>query len=297
MRARLPRKPQLADIQRAMAGAIMRPLTPGEGMQRDSSAIAAGIIKPNDRLDSFERLQIYNQQYWWRLLANFSDDFHGLRAVLGQRRFDRLATAYLEHCPSTSWSLRDLGSGLEQFVIAHPELVKPHERLALDMVRVEWARVVAFDGPEHPRLDPARVLKRPPARLRIGVQPYVTLLELWHPIDELLGKLRNAPIETESVSNAVAATRSRRRKRLFARARKSPVYLAVHRHDLSVYYKRLDPEAYCLLVALRAGETLEAACAQAFDETQERPGKSAAKVQMWFANWMRLGWLCTPGVP
>jgi hypothetical protein len=188
--------------------------------------------------------------------------------------------------------LRDVGSKLENFVATRPERVSPHERLALDMIRVEWARVVAFDGPERPRLDPERIAKVAPERLRIGVQPYVTLLELWHPIDEMLGKLRNAPIETESVSNAVEATRSRRRKRLFARVLKRPVHLAVHRHDFSVYYKRLDSEAYQLLVSLRAGETLDSACAKAFFAAKELPEQSAAKVQGWFSNWMHLGWLC-----
>ena len=287
-----PRKSRLADIQRAMACAIMRPLTSGEGMQRENTDVATRIIKPNDRLDSFERLQIYNQQYWWRLLGNFGEDFHGLRAVIGPRKFDRLATAYLESCPSMSWSLRDLGEKLESFIAARPEFVAPHEKLAVEMVRVEWARIVAFDGPERPRIDPVRIAKIAPDRLKIGVQPYVSLIEMWHPIDDLLGKLKNATIETGSVSNAVAATRSRRRKRLAARPRKEPLFLAVHRHDLSVFYKRLEPAAYNLLVALRKGETLDAACAHALAGAKELPEQSAARVQAWFSNWMRLGWLC-----
>ena len=286
-----PRKPRLADIQRAMAHAVMRPLTPGEGMQRANAGTANEIIKPNDRLDSFERLQIYNQQYWWRLLGNFSEDFHGLRAVIGQRKFDRLATAYLESCPSMSWSLRDLGEKLESFIAEHPHFVAPHEKLALEMVRVEWARIVAFDGPERPRLDPARIAKVAPEKLKIGLQPYITLIEMWHPIDDLLGSLKESAIETGSVSNAVAATRTRRRKRLLARPRKAPLYLAVHRHELAVYYKRLDPAAYCILTGLRDGKTLDDACANALAGSKELPEQSAAKVQAWFANWMRLGWL------
>ncbi len=92
----------------------MRPLTRDDGMQRNwtdgsaTSEVAAQFIKPNDRLDSFDRLQIYNQQYWWRLLGNFAEDFRGLRAVLGEREFDKLAVAYLDHCGSQSWTLRDL---------------------------------------------------------------------------------------------------------------------------------------------------------------------------------------------
>src|SRR5207237_4606117 len=134
------------------------PLTRGDRMQAawtdgsPAADIAAKFIKPNDRLTSFERLQIYNQQYWWRLLASFSEDYPGLRAVIGQRKFDRLATAYIEACGSTSWTMRNLGRQLETFLRTHPELIAPHERLALDVARVEWARVLAFDDPEKPRL-------------------------------------------------------------------------------------------------------------------------------------------------
>jgi hypothetical protein len=283
---------RLRDIQQAMAGALMRPLLPNESMQPANRATAEAIIRPNERLTAFERLQIYNQQYWWRLLGNFGEDFHGLRAVIGPRKFDRLANAYLESCPSTSWSLRDLGSKLEAFVVAHPELVAPHVQLATEMVRVEWARVIAFDGPELPRIDAERVARTPAQRLKIGVQPYITLLELWHPIDHLLSKSRNAKIETASVSNAVAVTHSRRRKRIFARPLKQPIHLAVHRHDFSVYFKRLDPEAYRLLLALREGATLDDACARAFASAKELPQQSAQRIQEWFATWMRLGWLC-----
>ena len=141
-------------------------------------------------------------------------------------------------------------------------------------------------------LDPTRIAKIAPGKLRIGLQPYISLIEMWHPIDDLLGKLKNATIETGSVSNAVAATRSRRRKRLGARPRKEPMYLAVHRHELWVYYKRLDPAAYRLLFGLRGGETLDVACAMAVTGLDESPEESAAKVQAWFANWMKLGWLC-----
>ena len=57
-----------------MAAALFRPLTPQWGMQKhwtDGSRmhdVAAEFIKPNDRLSSFERLEIYNRQYWFRVL-------------------------------------------------------------------------------------------------------------------------------------------------------------------------------------------------------------------------------------
>ena len=291
MAARSPLKPapSLLDIQRAIAGTLMRPLAPGERMRRDSTEVANRLIKPNDRLTSFERLQIYNQQYWWRLMASFQEDFRGLMAVLGERKFERLAVAYLEENGSTSWNLRDLGAGLEAFIHQHPQLVAPHLALAVEMIRVELARVQAFDGPELPPLDPAK-LGAAPERLRLGLQPYITLLELWHPIDDLLSRLRRRNTETGSVSNAVAATTSRRRPiRLSARPGKTPIYLAVHRVDLGVYYKRLDPAAYRLLHSLRSGDTLADACEAAF--AGDVPPDAPEKIQGWFATWMRFGWL------
>src|ERR1700678_2362377 len=114
-----------------MAGAVMRPLTGRGGMQLRSEngeptkKVVSAFIKPNDRLTSFERLEIYNRQYWFRLIDCFYDDYPGLRAVLGDRRFARLAHAYLMQHPSASFSLRNLGQFLLKFLEAQPQWVAP----------------------------------------------------------------------------------------------------------------------------------------------------------------------------
>lgn len=275
----------------------MRPLTSGDRMQKTwvdgspTEQVVRDFIKPNDRLSSFERIQIYNQQYWWRLLASFAEDYNGLRAVLGPRKFDRLAVAYIEAFGSESWTMRNLGRHLVDYLQAHPELTAPHTALALDLARVEWARVIAFDGPEKPVVQPEKIARIPADRLRLELQPYITLLELSHPVDELLLKLKEREIETGAFSNAVASDRPARRfQRISARPSPEPVHLAVHRHQLSVYYKRLDREAYLLLLALQDGMPLEEACAVAFAGSKNLPDADAAKIQQWFATWMRLGW-------
>ncbi len=292
---------RLTDLQALMAKAVMRPLTADDGMQREwsdgsaTAGIAEQFIKPNDRLDSFDRLQIYNQQYWWRLLGNFAEDFRGLRAVLGERKFDKLAVAYLDDRGSQSWTLRNLGSRLEEFLRAHPELTAPQTALALDMVRVEWARTVAFDEAENPPLPANKVRNIPPELLRLGLQPYIVLLELNHPIDHLLGKLkRRSEIETGSVSNAVSGVRSRARRRLAARPSRSPIHLAVHRHKFSVYYKRLDPEAFAILRRLQKGTTVEKACRAALSKTTRTDLDWPRKIQEWFHAWSAFGWFCQP---
>ena len=67
----------LAEIQKAVLGVIQQPLTPSEGMRkrtldgRPVKKIVDQVIKPNDRLTSFERLEIYNRVYWFRLLSSW----------------------------------------------------------------------------------------------------------------------------------------------------------------------------------------------------------------------------------
>jgi hypothetical protein len=107
---------------------------------------AAGFIKPNDRLAPVERLEIYSRSYWFRVLDSLYDDFPGLRAVLGQRAFHRLSRAYLADCPSRSFTLRNLGSRLEDWLQRRPEYAGSRQALALDMVRLEWAHIEAFDN-------------------------------------------------------------------------------------------------------------------------------------------------------
>jgi hypothetical protein len=286
----MPASTSLAEFQLAITSTLFRPLTRDEGMQSAGAAVAERLVKPNDRLTAFERLQIYNQQYWWRLLGSFGEDFRGLRAILGERKFDRLAVAYLEACGSQSWNLRNIGANLVPFLEKNPALTHPKSDLALDVARLEWARVLAFDDPEKPAITVKQIARTPPDRLHLGLQPYISLLELHHPVDDLMRNLKRN--EIAAVSNAVAATHTRVRKTVTVRRSRKPIHLAVHRFQYSVYYKRLDPEAYHLLLALCGGATLEDACATAFADSKELPQQSAARIHEWFARWMEFGWFC-----
>ena len=231
---------QLRQLQRVMTGALFRPLTSRWRMQKRWSdgapmkAVASEFIKPNDRLSSFERLEIYNRQYWFRVLDCLYDDYPGLRAVVGERRFMKLATAYLTRYPSDSYTLRDLGDRLEPFLREEPHWSAPREELALDMVRFEWAQVVAFDGAAKPPVTPDDILDTPPSKLRLGLQPYLSLLELNFAVDDFLiaVKKRESDVLRGEASTAMdgAPKPAVHRKRVRSPKRER-VYLAVHRHD------------------------------------------------------------------
>ena len=90
MPARVDSLSGLRSFQRLVKAAVTRPLAPGYRMQRRWSdgrpmtAVAAEFIKPNDRLTSFARLEIYNRMYWFRIIDSLYEDAPGLRAALGE---------------------------------------------------------------------------------------------------------------------------------------------------------------------------------------------------------------------
>ena len=178
----------LAELQHAFFDVVRQPLTEDERMReqtldgRSTRKIAEEIVKPNDRLTSVERLEIYNRVYWFRLLSSLAEDFPGLRAVIGQEKFDQVLLGYLTEMPSISFTLRDLGSRLEPWLGEHPELIAGHERMALDMVKLEWADIEAYDTAEFPVLTQSELanLGEDPT---FHLQPYVRLLELAYPVD------------------------------------------------------------------------------------------------------------------
>lgn len=289
---------KLLNLQRTMARAVMQPLTSSERMKRTAPggqsmrAYAARFVKPNDRLTSFERLEIYNRQYWFRLLSSLTEDFPGLRAVLGARRFEAMCKAYIVDCPSRSFTLRNLGSRLESWLRKNPRWAGPQQALALDIVRLEWADIEAFDGKAEPTLRPEDVSSAGAGNLRLQLQPYIQLLSFRYPVDDLLLEVRNADEDTDFASNAFQERRKRKRVHAVAKLKPAPIFLAVHRIDYSVYFRRLEPGEFAILRALQQGKTISRALSIAFAKSSIPLEERRSTVEQWFHTWAGLGWFC-----
>jgi len=282
----------LRAFQRLMMQAVTRPLARGNRAAkqwrggRPAAEVVGTFSKPNDRLTALERIEIYNRMYWFRTLDSLHEDLPGLRAVLGGKKFLRLIEAYLEKVPSRSFTLRDLPARLESFIRAAPRLSAPHTALAADMAAFEWAQVECFDGASYPPLTADDLADQSPARLKLGMQPQIRLLALNYAVDDFAVAAKQNALRADA-SNAVdtAPTAGREVKRL-RRPKRERIFLAVHRQEGRIFYKRLEAPAYRILLALRAGKTLPHAVAAA------ARGVKPEQVNAWFATWMQLGWFC-----
>jgi hypothetical protein len=288
----------LEQIQREMAHAVMTPLTVDEEMSKESKdgrpmeRVAASFIAPNSRLSSFERLEIYNRQYWFRVLGALAEDFPALRSVIGSRAFDAMSVAYLNAHPNRSFTLRNLGSQLSGWLLANPHFAGRRASLAVDVARIEWAFIEVFDAAEREPLTLEQIATLDGAS-PLALQPHLQLVELAYPVDDLVLNLHKQEKRQTTEAGLQHGTDDHAPAKLPALRRKL-TWLAAHRVDYSVYYLRLKRGEFHTLRAIRDGqplaEAIEAGVITARVPTARRP----QLVRQWFTAWAELGWICGP---
>lgn len=288
----------LLELQRRMEDDVRRPLTPDFRRKvvtkgkTSPSDVDSAYIKSNSTLSSLERLEIYNRQYWLRVINAVSEDYPALNAVLGAKRFDALVIAYLCENPSRSFTLRNLGRGLPAWLNQHPQFGGKCHALAVDVACLEWAYIEAFDNAALAPMSASETERVLPSAV-LALQPHLQLVKLRYPVDELvLAAHRNTP-EADFVGSA-ANPRKRKPTALLPNMRRGATYLAVHRYDNSVYCRRLTPLAYRLLSAIRTGHPVEVAVELAMRSSNSHPEQVAARVRDSFALASELGWIVAP---
>ena len=286
----------LETLQREMAAAIMLPLTPDEEMRakapdgRSMASVAESFIASNSRLSAFERLEIYNRQYWFRVQGALAEDFPALQLILGARAFEVLSVAYLTAHPSRSFTLRNLGSQLVDWLAQNPRWAGRRHRLALDVARIEWNFVEAFDSEALTPLTLDQIAALDSAST-LALQPHLRLLALDYPADDLVLGLRDRQ-KRESTEAGLREVEAPVAPAKLSRLPRRPTWLAAHRVDLAVYYRRLDHGEFLTLSALRQGTPIAQALEVGFDNARIPDSRRPEVVRNWFTAWAELGWLC-----
>ncbi len=264
----------LAELQLFLAGVLRReePIAADPSLAGATRAHVAG----NDRLTPAEQADLYREQFWIRHVESLTQDYPGLRALLGEEVFDALLHAYLAAHPPRTPSLRDLGADLAPFAERWDGFPAGRRSIALEMIRYEQAFIELFDGPEPPPLDAGKLQSLPDdawERARIVLHPLLARLRLEHP----LHLYRLAATGSDDPPPFPAA---------------APVDLVLYRHDNVVRYDEVEPEALALLDALAAGETLVAACDRvAATLDPARADALGGKVGPWFQRWTANRWI------
>jgi len=290
----------LASAQALMAASVMRPLKSSEVNGGEPAAVrdaifestAETLFRPSWSLTPADRLEIYNKQYWFRILDSILEDFPGLHAILGAEKFDTLVTAYVTAHPSTTHTLRDLGAKLPEFILQSPELTGKDTAMAHQMCLFEWAAIEAFDRKRYPTIPPNAIASGNPDTLVLTLQPFISLIESDYALDNFA-----LAVDKQSAHHGVSTAQAGReqKKHKSKRPKKQHLFLVIHRQQNSVYYKRVDQEQFKLLRLIETGATLERLCVTLANEmSPEDLSTFPARLRKNFSEWMELGWFADP---
>jgi hypothetical protein len=234
----------------------------------------ARIATGNDRLSPAQQIEIYREQFWLRHTSCLLEDFEGLAAVLGQSNWERLTEDYLSAHPPTSFSLRDLGDRMPEFVDRSSWL--PHHELCVDMARVEWAYIEVFDAPDAAPLDPAELAAVPESaweRARLRLSPALRLVRVGHPVAAFRRSVRLNEADRSLPEP-------------------EPQNLVIYRGgDRDLYHQVLADAAFALLQALSEGLALVPAAERAMARAPHQADRIEHELSAWFADWAARAWI------
>jgi len=105
------------------------------------------VVRRSRNLTAEERLSIYANAYWARLLECLGDCFPVLKKALGEEVFDSFGFEYLQRYPSRSYTLDRLGESFPRFLdeTRPPDADWPD--FLVDLARLELTLAKVFDGP------------------------------------------------------------------------------------------------------------------------------------------------------
>jgi hypothetical protein len=266
---RAPRAPaRLADLQRLLRRLITAPEGVADGLARERSLDAGGlgtIIGGDERLSPVERLDIYANMYFYRLLDILREDFPATLAVLGDNAFHNLITGYLLEYPPTEPSVHHCGRYLADYLRGHP-FARTKPWLA-DLAALERAHLDVFHAADSVALDAAAMKAIAPERwprLKLHLVPAAKILMLdWN---------------VTKVLDAIAAGRKPRRPE------RGKFATLVFRRSFDVAHRILDHDEARALAAAIEGTKFAHICELAAGKA--RGPRAARKINSMLERWL-----------
>ena len=285
----------LATVQRWFQAVVTHPGGVEEGVAGEEAQALIrlrrgeleAVVRRSRRLTAAERLSIYANAYYARLLECMGACFPVLELTLGKELFESFAFEYLQRYPSRSYTLDRLGESFPSFLaesrpesglgVSGTEAEAPADwpDFLADLATLEWTIAQVFDGPGvegQPLLAPQELQALPPGRFgeaRLEPVPCLRLLLFRYPLNAYYTAAR----EGKEVGMPPP----------------SPECLALLRRDFVVRRYALSAPQHALVSAIVAGASLAEAVAAAAAASDLDDEALAETLRAWFRYWAAEG--------
>lgn len=239
------------------------------------------LIVPSRNLSSQQRIEVYANAYYARLLECMRDVFPAMVALLGEDTFHAFAFDYLQSNPSSSYTLADLGKNFHHFLAdsrVHDlgdegEDDQAYIDLMIDLALLERTYSEVFTGPgieNSESLSAVALSKVPPesvGSLRLTPAPCVRLLCLTTRAHEYAIAVRKFPTVPPQLPEF------------------EKTFLVITRINYVVRTVLAEPDEFLLLQSLVENASLEQAIANVAEQSSMDEEQMAEKFAVWFQKW------------
>lgn len=273
---------ELKDTQKWFASIITRPIDQdnnimpvsptGNSIEEESKQ----YIVPSKGLKEYERIQIYNQQYWWRLLTIMHENFPLVTRLFGYYNFNQqIGFPYLEKYPPNHWSLNYLGNLLSDFL--NENYLNDDKELVFDAAEIDYCYSLSFFAEKKEAIDFNKEAEKNLSTLKLTLQPHVFLFKLNYDLFSFRYQmLQESPdhwIENE-----------------FPVLEKGNYCFIVYRNKQNFVVSEIISEvAYQILEKFKsAGASIDDVCEWLETEDDEVSNEAMLNMQKWFQDWAAL---------
>ncbi len=251
---------------RELQHSFFRSLASSPGASSGFEPILLDHVEGNTKLGPEERIDIYAQMYFARLVDVLSQNFPRVFDILGLGRFQDVIRAYIVQHPSVYPTIQDVGEHFADFISAHQ--VGEIWPFLGDLTHLEWLRLEVFDAPDAEPLRLEDLQTIPPddwPSLEFQLIPAAQVIDSAWPVHSLwLAEDAEQPKTVQPQETAVR----------------------IWRHDFLVYQAPLNPTEKIALEAVRAGESFAGVCAalEAVVSPEEAPQVMGSLLLRWIED-------------
>jgi hypothetical protein len=268
---------ELAELQSLLYRLITAPAGVEEAVSQERALQVQGleaVIAGNQRLSARDRLSIYANSYFYRLLDIFKEDFPCINNVLGEVNFHNLITGYLIEYPpsepSVLYASRDLPHYLAAICGRADELAV-HVPFLADLARLERACVEVFHGADAEALEQTSLHGLAPESwpaLRMRLHPAAQIFDIEWRVDALMTAIKEG--------------------RDWEPPERAAVTILVWRKQWGVHYRPLEPGERAALKAAAGSTDFASICASLASELE---GTADVTELATIIKRMLMGWL------
>jgi hypothetical protein len=270
-------QPGLGDLQGLLYRLITATSGVEEGLANEKKLPPAGIaafVRSDARLSAIDRVEIYANMYFYRLLDAIKEDFPATLRVVGDANFHNLITGYLAEYPPGDSSITEASRYLAEF--AWTSSAPEKWPFIADLIRLERAILEVFLGPDGRPLSVESMKGIPAAQwpsIRITVHPALQVINSEWRVDEIL-----RAVESEQ---PLPEPKQERRE------------ILVWRNNYSVNYRPLDDLERSALSMIRFGYPFGAMCEAV--ATHGADSATPAEMSRMLMRWLTEGLLVRAG--